>query len=407
MNDSNKYNKYNEFVEILYKYPSRFDISNSLVINGSFVVTNEKFKRESIRYSYSMKDVSIAEYRKIFSKFPSKKFNAIKFFIQRILCDSDENGFGIFNDIYINCNCSIKTVGETEIWNEKRKIFVKPNDIVKLSIDLIHHKLVPLIFDDFDQFMLFISQLKHKYNNYQTSIEKTYKNSFIDLDDVYEFNDEKFDEYLSMINNSEYSESEVSQINKFFDCDTIKKYFGDIKSINYYRKIDEETGDGLGGIVHKRFENGKEIKYIGDVNDYDDVNDYLENYSYGKQFEEIFDFKSFKNQINEIYQFMNDENIPKLEEIYKSLKSMNKNKIMEKVCEIEEENEDIDWSLNIFYHQYFHIIKCYIGLKFRLNTVELSNFYKYRGLFNKYSEDHKLDYNELVQLMNKFDMINK
>lgn len=404
MNTSKIYNQY----AIFYNFPSRFDISNSLVINGSFVKTNEKFGRESVRYSYSMKDVSIIEYREVFSKFPSENFNAIKFFIHRILCESDEEGFGTFNNIYINCNCSIKRAGETNILNEKRKIFVKPNDIVNLSIKLIHHKLVPLIFDNFDQFMLFIDQLKRKYYNYQASIEQTYQKTFINLDNVYEFSDEKFDEYLSMINDSGFSDPEVSQINKFFNCDSIKKYFGNIKSINYYKKIDIETGDGLGVIVHKQFENGKEIKYNGDVDEYDDIDEYLENYSYGKRFEEIFDFKLFKDQINEIYKNMNNENIPKLEEIYKPLKSINKNKIMERVCEIEEENKkDIDSSLNIFYQQYFHIIKCYVGLKFRLNTVELINFYKYRGLFNKYSEDHKLDYNELVQLMNKFDMMNK
>ena len=132
MNTSKIYNQY----AIFYNFPSRFDISNSLVTNGSFVKTNEKFGRESVRYSYSMKDVSIIEYREVFSKFPSENFNAIKFFIHRILCESDEEGFGAFNDIYINCNCSIKRAGETNILNEKRKIFVKPNDIVNLSIKL-------------------------------------------------------------------------------------------------------------------------------------------------------------------------------------------------------------------------------------------------------------------------------
>ena len=39
MNTSKIYNQY----AIFYNFPSRFDISNSLVVNGSFVKTNEKF----------------------------------------------------------------------------------------------------------------------------------------------------------------------------------------------------------------------------------------------------------------------------------------------------------------------------------------------------------------------------
>lgn len=383
-------NEYNEFTELMFKFPNKFDISNSFKVNGNFV-TNNPTRRISTRYSYSMKDLCIVEYHKLFSKNPLYNFNAIKFFIQRILCDGDGKGFGVFNDIFINCDCTIKIIGDPTIVENKKKIFVKPNDVVKLAIELLKHKYVPLIFKDFDQLMLFINNLKNKYYNYQEFIEKTCQNKskyFINLDNIYEFNENKFDEYLSMVIDPEFDDNEISKINRFFDCESIEKY----------RKMDEETGDGICGLIVKHFANGKEIKFIGELSDY----------QYGKRFDEIFDLPSFVKKANEIYNKLNIESLLKIDDVYESLKKVNRNKIFNKLYEITE-FKDLDEKykdLQPFINQYFHIIHCYIGLVYRIITLELESFYSHKPLFNRLSEKRKLNYDDLVNYMRKYEKIN-
>lgn len=408
-------NEYNEFTELMFEFPNKFDISNSFQVNGNFV-TNNPTGRISTRYSYSMKDLCVVEYHKLFSKNPQHNFNAIKFFIQRILCDGDGKGFGVFNDIFINCDCTSKIVGDPTIVESKKKIFVKPNDVVKLAIELLKHKYVPLIFKDFDQLMLFINNLKNKYYNYQEFVEKTCQNKssfeaiskyFINLDNIYEFNENKFDEYLSMVIDPEFDDNEISKINRFFDCESIEKYFGDVIDIKKYRKTDEETGDGICGLIVKRFANGKEIEFIGELFDYN-TDEYLSNYQYGKRFDEIFDLPSFVKKANKIYNKLNIESLPKIDDIYESLKKVNRDKIIDKLYEITEfkDSDEKYKDLQPFINQYFHIIYCYIGLVYRVNTLELESFYSHRPLFNRLSEKRKLNYDELVNYMRKYEKIN-